>query len=176
MERSRANGSSSKPSPRAPRVAASYVGLRPASERASATARATSRKRDTRCELVLRKALWSRGLRYRVAPGNLPGRPDLVFPGVRVAVFCDGDFWHGRSLAQRLARLQSGHNAPYWVAKISGNVARDARVNAALRALGWTVVRVWEGDVKAQLTNVLAQISAVVRTKSSLSGDRVSSR
>jgi DNA mismatch endonuclease Vsr len=96
--------------------------LRPASARASAAARGASRKRDTRCEILLRRALWALGLRYRVDVGDLPGRPDIVFRRARVAVFCDGDYWHGRDLEARLKKLARGHNPAYWVAKIRANV------------------------------------------------------
>jgi DNA mismatch endonuclease, patch repair protein len=77
----------------------------------------------------------------------LHGRPDIVFTRERVVVFCDGDFWHGRDLECRLAKLSRGHNATYWVAKVQRNVARDRENQQALEAAGWTVVRVWETDV-----------------------------
>lgn len=130
-----------------PRKAPSYAGLRSASVEASKAARGASKKRDTRCELVLRRELWRRGLRYRLAVADLPGRPDIVFVRERVVVFCDGDFWHGRNLEQRLARLQSGHNAGYWVAKVEANVARDRRQTEALHAARWRVLRLWETDI-----------------------------
>ena len=66
-----------------------------------------------RCEIQLRCALWLSGLRYRVDVATLPWRPDIVFPRERIAVFCDGDFWHGRELEARLKKLATGHNAPY---------------------------------------------------------------
>lgn len=128
---------------RAPR----YDGLSPASTGASAAARAASRKRGTGCEVALRAELWRRGLRYRIDVATLPGRPDVVFVGARVAVFCDGDFWHGRDLDARIAKLARGHNAPYWVAKIRANVARDVRHGRALASAGWTVLRYWESDI-----------------------------
>ncbi|MDQ3300587.1 MAG: very short patch repair endonuclease, partial [Myxococcota bacterium] len=93
--------------------AARFAGLRPSSTRATSAARGASRKRDTLPEIVLRRALFARGLRYRVAPDGLPGKPDVVFGRARVVVFCDGDFWHGRDLAARIAKLERGHNAPY---------------------------------------------------------------
>ncbi len=65
----------------------------------------------------------------------------------RVAVFCDGDFWHGRHLEERLLRLAEGHNAGYWVAKIGGNVDRDQRNTLTLEALGWRVLRLWESEI-----------------------------
>lgn len=145
----------------------SYIGLRPASAGASRAARAASRKRDTRCELVLRKALWRLGLRYRVDVRSLPGRPDIVFRGARVLVFCDGDFWHGRDLDARVARLARGHNAPYWVAKIRANVERDARHNAALAADGWRVLRFWESEVLSDPVEVASRVASVVRARRS---------
>lgn len=125
----------------------SFAGLGPASKSASAAARGASRKMDTRCELALRRELWGRGLRYRLHVAGLPGRPDIVFPRERVVVFCDGDFWHGRDLEHRLAKLGRGHNSTYWVAKVQRNVARDRENQHALEVAGWTVVRVWETDV-----------------------------
>lgn len=126
--------------------APSFRGLRAASEKAARAKRA-SRALDTKPELLLRRCLWKLGLRYRLYVRGLPGRPDLVFPRDRVAVFIDGDFWHGRDWAVRESRLSEGSNAGYWTAKIAYNIERDARNNALLEEMGWTVVRVWEGDV-----------------------------
>jgi DNA mismatch endonuclease (patch repair protein) len=97
--------------------------------------------------MLLRRQLYALGLRFRVA-SNLLGRPDIVFLRKRVVVFVDGDFWHGRDLKKRLAKLAAGHNAAYWMAKILSNRTRDSRVRAALRRNGWKVVRVWESDVR----------------------------
>lgn len=129
---------------RAPR----FEGFAPSSERASATARAIKRT-DTKAELALRRALWALGLRYRKHARSIPGRPDIVFAGARVVVFVDGDFWHGRDWEGRRAKLAAGSNALYWLAKIEANMDRDRRKDAALRDLGWTVVRLWERDVLA---------------------------
>jgi DNA mismatch endonuclease, patch repair protein len=81
-----------------------------------------------------------------------------VFSRARVAVFVDGDFWHGRNLADRLARLEAGHNAPYWVAKITTNVARDRRNEEALIAVGWLVLRFWETDVARDAAAIAADV------------------
>ncbi|MDB4954348.1 MAG: vsr [Myxococcales bacterium] len=139
-------------------LTASYVGLRPKSKSAARAARGSSKKRDTRCELVLRKALTAAGLRYRVDTDDLPGRPDVVFRGARVAVFCDGDFWHGRNLAARVAKLAEGHNAPYWVAKITTNTERDARNTRALEEQGWMVLRYWETDIHKDAAGIAADV------------------
>jgi DNA mismatch endonuclease, patch repair protein len=125
----------------------SFEGLRAASPGRSRAARGASRKRDTKPEVALRKALFARGYRYRVDVTTLPGRPDIVFPGAKVACFVDGDYWHGRDLDDRIAKLEGGHNAAYWVKKIITNVERDRRHDAALRAAGWVVIRLWETDV-----------------------------
>ena len=113
----------------------SFQGLQSASAFASAAARGASRKVNTRCELLLRRALWQRGLRYRLHHPGLPGRPDIVFRKHGLVVFCDGDFWHGRDLETRLTKLTRGHNAAYWVAKVKANVERDLRHTRTLQDL-----------------------------------------
>lgn len=147
-----------------PRTSPKYTGLRPASEAASSAARGASRKSGTRPELLLRQALRSLGLRYRLGSARLPGRPDLVFATKRVVVFCDGDFWHGRNLEQRLQRLRAGHNAPYWVAKIRANAERDRRNNAELAAKGWTVLRFWESDITRDPEAIAKQVASALGT------------
>jgi DNA mismatch endonuclease (patch repair protein) len=139
----------------------SYKGLHPVSERATKVGRAVSRKSGTRCELALRRVLWSRGLRFRITPWDLPGRPDLIFRRHKVAVFCDGDFWHGRDLEMRLAKLRRGHNAPYWVRKIQTNVERDNRVSAELREAGWVVLRFWEADIARNVERIADEVQAI---------------
>ena len=114
------------------RVTPSYEGLSPASARASAAARGSSRKSDTRCERALRKELWKAGLRYRKNVGSLPGKPGIVFVGPKVAVFCDGDFWHGRGWEAQRKKLLRGTNPEYWLRKIETNMARDSKNRSEL--------------------------------------------
>jgi len=137
----------------------SYKDCAPASEQASRTAKATSRKVDTRCEVKLRKALWHRGFRYRKNVSTLPGKPDIVFPSRRVVVFCDGDFWHGRDWENRKAKLQRGSNPDYWIAKIRRNRERDQENVHKLEMAGWTALRFWESDIHQRLDFVVDQIS-----------------
>jgi len=144
------------------RTAPSFCGLSPASPAARRAAQGSSKKANTTCELILRRALWGAGLRYRVSVPGLPGRPDVVFPRQRVVVFCDGDFWHGRSLDARLARLARGHNASYWVEKIRTNVARDRANTARLQEAGWRVVRLWETDIRRDPAVVVAIVAELV--------------
>lgn len=143
----------------------SYLTLRPASSRASDAARASSKKRDTRCEIALRRALTSLGLRYRLDASDLLGHPDIVFRGARIVVFCDGDYWHGRNLDERLAKLAGGHNASYWIAKIQSNVARDRRVTAELESNGWIVLRFWESDIHKDAGTIADQVAQAVRMR-----------
>ena len=110
----------------------SYKYLNAASASASKAARASSKKQDTKPELRLRRALWRAGHRYRKNVATLPGKPDIVFVRARLAVFCDGDFWHGRNWPERKAKLEQGHNPGYWVAKIERNMERDLDVDDAL--------------------------------------------
>jgi DNA mismatch endonuclease (patch repair protein) len=148
----------------------SFKGLRPASWSASAAARGTSAKMNTRCELMLRRELWQRGIRFRIHKTGLPGRPDIVFHKRRLAVFCDGDFWHGRDLTGRLARLAKGHNSEYWVAKIRKNAERDRLQTRALEAMGWKVLRFWETDVYQQASSIADQIAAALNQLTGYTG------
>jgi DNA mismatch endonuclease (patch repair protein) len=97
---------------------------------------------NTTPERAVRRCAYTRGLRYRIHVMSLPGRPDLVFFGERLAVFIDGDFWHGWRYPQWSQRL-----GPYWQAKIERNRRRDIKNFRKLRAAGWTVLRLWEHDV-----------------------------
>lgn len=125
----------------------SFKGLRPSSE-ASSQAKRANRRQDTTPEILLRREIWRMGLRYRKSPPDVLGRPDIVFRQVRVAVFCDGDFWHGRNWATLRAKLEHGANASYWLAKIERNIERDQRNTARLEGGGWCVIRLWETDIK----------------------------
>ena len=118
----------------------SFKGLRPSSDQSSKAARAASKKGNTRCEQVLRSELCERGLRSRLKHLGLPCVPDIIFPAHRVVIFCDGDFWHGRGLRHRLAKLARGHNATYWIAKVKRNVERDRNQTKTLQTFGWVVL------------------------------------
>ena len=100
------------------------------------------RGRDTQPEILLRKALWSAGYRYRLK-SKLPGKPDILFPGRKVAIFVDGCFWHG--CPDHSARPKT--NAVFWSSKIDKNIDRDRKVTALLTAMGWKVVRIWEHEL-----------------------------
>ena len=115
-------------------------------EKRSAVMRAV-KGRDTTPELAVRRILRAAGIGYRLGGRGLPGRPDLVMPGRRVAVFVHGCFWHGHDCARGARKPRA--NADYWSAKIGRNRARDAAAAAALAEAGWRVVTVWECGMKA---------------------------
>jgi DNA mismatch endonuclease, patch repair protein len=102
--------------------------------------------RDTGPEWTVRRLMWRMGARYRLNRADLPGRPDIVLSGRRLAVFVHGCFWHGHDCA-RGARVPKA-NRPYWTAKIARNRARDAASRAALEASGWRVETIWECELK----------------------------
>ena len=112
------------------------------------------KSKDTKPELLLRKALWNKGYRYRVNFKKLPGKPDIVFTKVKLVVFCDGDFWHGHNWAIRGIPSLEDELATYsdfWKAKILRNIERDKQNNATLQENGWKVLRIWESDIKRDL-------------------------
>ena len=101
------------------------------------------RSQDTTPELTIRRLLFSRGMRFRKHDNSLPGCPDLVFVKSKVAVFIEGDYWHGWRFPLWKKKL-----APYWQAKIEGNRQRDRRNLRRLRTRGWLPIRIWEHDVE----------------------------
>ncbi len=105
-----------------------------------------NKSRGTKPELALGRLLWGCGIRYRKHPSDVPGRPDFCVKKYRMAIFVDGEFWHGRNWEAQKARLKS--NREFWIAKIERNMARDARVNRELEESGWKGFRFWESDIK----------------------------
>lgn len=102
--------------------------------------------KDTKPELIVRKYLFSRGLRFRVQVKNLPGRPDIALPKYKTVIFVNGCFWHGHEGCKYFHIPKS--NVEFWKSKIERNIARDNRNEAELKALGWRVIRVWECDIR----------------------------
>ena len=132
---------------------------------------AAVRHRENKAEVALRRELWRRGLRYRLYSDKLVGKPDLVFVSARAVVFVDGDFWHGRAIRENgvsafRATLRTDKR-DWWVDKLSRNAERDQRVNAELRRSGWRVLRLWESDVKANLSRVADKVERFVLASSS---------
>ena len=105
------------------------------------------RGKDTSIEVVLRKALWHRGFRYRKNYKGLPGRPDIVLTKYRIAIFCDSEFFHGKDWQILKPRLEKGKNPDYWVKKIERNIQRDEEKDQQLNFMGWTVIHFWGKDI-----------------------------
>lgn len=106
------------------------------------------RSKDTSIELVLRKALWRKGYRYRKNYKLLPGRPDIVLTKYKIVIFCDSEFFHGKDWEVLKPRLEKGDNGEFWINKISRNMERDNEIDKRLLFEGWTVIRFWGSDIK----------------------------
>lgn len=106
------------------------------------------RSNNTSIEVTLRRALWKKGYRYRKNCKKIPGKPDIALTKYKIAIFCDGEFFHGKDWELLKPRLEKSNNAGYWIRKISRNIERDNEVNKELFAKGWTVIRFWGEDIK----------------------------
>lgn len=102
--------------------------------------------KDSKIEILLRRELWSRGLRYQKNVKTIIGKPDIVFVGKKIAVFCDGEFWHGYDWENRKNDIKSRQD--FWIPKIERNMQRDEEVTKALTEGGWVVLRFWEREIK----------------------------
>ncbi len=107
------------------------------------------RGKNTKTELLFRKALWKKGIRYRVDNKKLPGKPDVSIQKYKLAIFIDGEFWHGYNWDERKDNIKS--NRDFWVPKIERNMQRDREVNQQLMDMGYTVFRFWEKEIKNEL-------------------------
>lgn len=128
--------------------------------------------RDTKPELLLRRALWHQNFRYRVNYAKLPGKPDIAFTKYHIAIFCDGDFWHGHNWAVRgLNSLEEELNgySEFWKNKILKNIDHDNEINNQLHSLGWVVIRFWESDIYADTDKCLKIIQeAIINSKTKI--------
>ncbi len=106
------------------------------------------KSKDTTIEMILRKALWHRGFRYRKNYMALPGTPDIAITKYKIAIFCDSEFFHGKDWDRLKLRLENGTNSTYWIKKITRNMERDAENEANLRLMDWTVLRFWGEDIR----------------------------
>ncbi|WP_118898847.1 very short patch repair endonuclease [Neisseria lactamica] len=125
----------------------------------------SNKSKGTKPELVLAKAMWALGLRYRKNSGSIFGKPDFSFKKYKVAVFVDGEFWHGKDWEQRKAEIKG--NREFWIAKIERNIRRDREVTGRLKAEGWTVLRFWSNDVVKNTTCCAEKVKEIVRARGS---------
>ena len=117
--------------------------------------------KDTKPEIMLRKALWHKGIRYRKNYTRLPGTPDIALTRQKIAIFVDGDFWHARGHHNNPGE-QVRSNREYWQKHLSRNVERDKEVNDALTEEGWVVLRFWESDIRRSLNDCLKQVEGYI--------------
>ena len=117
---------------------------------------------DTKIEIILRKALWAKGYRYRKNYSKLPGKPDIVLPKYKTVIFVNGCFWHKHDCPRF---VWPSSNREYWEPKILGNVARDKRNGELLREAGWKVIIVWECELKKKCREeTLIQLVSDIRS------------
>ena len=121
------------------------------------------KNKDSQIEVLLRKELWSRGLRYRKNVNRIYGKPDIVFIGKKVAVFCDSEFWHGYNWEERKKDFKS--HQEFWIPKIERNMERDAEVTAKLESEGWTVLRFWGNEIKKNTAQCADTIEHALKEK-----------
>jgi DNA mismatch endonuclease (patch repair protein) len=114
----------------------------------------------TSIEVMLQKALWRRGVRYRKNYRRIAGSPDIAIVRYKIAVFCDGEFWHGKDWEQKKRRLKS--NRDYWIPKIERNMERDKRYAKELREQGWHVLRFWETEIKSDVDACADAVLALI--------------
>ena len=113
---------------------------------------------DTKIEIILRKALWAKGYRYRKNYSKLPGKPDIVLTKYKIAIFCDGEFFHGK-------------DSEFWISKISRNRERDDEVNKRLLFEGWTVIRFWGDDIKKHTDECVKVIEEAIFDETIMNDD-----
>ena len=112
--------------------------------------------KDTKIEILLRKALWKKGYRYRKNYNKLIGKPDIVLPKYKIVIFCDSEFWHGKDWEVKKHNIKT--NSEFWINKIEGNIRRDQVVNQTLQDEGWTVLRFWGEEISKNLNSCINMI------------------
>lgn len=121
------------------------------------------KNKNTKIEIILGKAMWAAGIRYRKNDKTVKGKPDFVMKGLKIAIFCDSEFFHGKDWDTQKHRIKT--NQDFWISKIEGNIERDKKVNSELDSLGWTVIRFWGNDIKKQASECVNKISTIIINK-----------
>ena len=121
------------------------------------------KSKDSKIEQLLRKELWSRGIRYRKNVRKVFGNPDITFIGLKIAVFCDSEFWHGYDWENRKNDFKS--NTDFWIPKIERNMERDKEVNEHLRSEGWIVLRFWGNEIKKNAQECADKIEMAIKER-----------
>jgi len=114
------------------------------------------RSKNTKPEIVFRKALWANGIRYHLNVKTLSGTPDIVIRKNKIAIFIDGEFWHGYNWVEKRNRIKN--NKDYWIPKIERNIERDKEVNKSLDKIGYKVLRFWSNQVAKDLEGCIQKV------------------
>ena len=122
------------------------------------------KNKDSKIEILLRKEIWNRGLRYRKNVKKILGKPDLAFIGKKIAIFCDSEFWHGYDWENRKKDFKSHQD--FWIPKIERNIARDKEVTEMLQQQGWIVLRFWGKEIQSDVSRCADIIEASLRERS----------
>ena len=123
---------------------------------------ANIKSKDTSIELLLRKALWNKGYRYRKNCKLLPGKPDIVLTKYKIAIFCDSEFFHGKDWEVKKEKLKKSSNSTYWISKIERNMERDKENDQQLLFQGWTVIHFWGNDIKKHPDDCIKVIEELI--------------
>lgn len=121
------------------------------------------RNKDSKIEVLLRKGLWARGLRYQKNSKKVLGHPDMVFIGKKVAVFCDSEFWHGYDWSNQKEKIKSRRE--FWIPKIERNIQRDTEVTERLEADGWVVLRFWGNEIKKNVDDCVNRVAQILERR-----------
>ena len=121
------------------------------------------RGKDTKPELILRKYLWNKGLRYKKNFKGLPGKPDIAITKYKIAVFCDSEFFHGKDWDKQRSKIEKSVNSEYWIKKIERNIQRDKKKDIELKDLGWNVIHFWSKDIERDVDGCYEIIMSVIR-------------
>lgn len=129
------------------------------------------RAKDTKAEIILRKALWHKGFRYRKNWSELPGKPDIVLTRYKICIFVDSEFFHGKGFyggyeskkyKSLKEQLQNSNHPKFWLTKIKENMNRDEKVNKELKEMGWMVLRFWSKDVQKNTEECIKTVEEIV--------------
>lgn len=118
---------------------------------------------DTKPETLFRKSLWAKGIRYKKNNRKLPGKPDISISKQKIAIFIDGEFWHGFDWENKKQKIKA--NRDYWIPKIEKNIERDRNYKILLENDGWTVLRLWESEIKKKPSECLERVSALINSE-----------
>lgn len=124
------------------------------------------KSKNTTPEVIFRKALWKNNIRYRIENKGIIGNPDIAIKKYQIAIFIDGEFWHGFNWMEKKAKIKS--NREYWIQKIERNIERDNIYNQLLRNQKWIVLRFWEYEIKKNLNKCVEIVKSALNMQSSI--------